>query len=194
MNNFIDRYTNMITVFLSLIQTIVIVSSMSLVYVDLKNKESDGFYNQQEESLNLYRSYKGITSGLRQFSASLANPPEEEDLSSAMWRYIVPIESDVNEMYTAFEMCLKVGRCDKGMLLELACDDAIDVSQKFYQSYGDILFDAYNNNIVEEHNNNIVTELQFNIFHFTSRCSKRPHSSLDLKWLDDYKIIMAKKE
>ncbi|MEZ8303823.1 hypothetical protein AB6C61_08255 [Vibrio splendidus] len=184
MIGFIERNEKFLNVVLSLIQTIVIVISIWFVYFDLKGKESEGFQNQQKESWNLYQDNKGTTLALRQFWQSLAFNPNDEELISAVTRYYVPIQYDASEMYTAFEMCLKVGSCDEEILLELACDDAISVSRLLYQDFGEVMFDGYDENL--------TSELHFNMYHFTGRCSKRSHHPSSFKWLDRYNNLIIK--
>lgn len=182
----IESKEKFLTVMLSLIQTIAIVISLGFVYFELKDNESEGFHNQQEASWNLYRSNKSTSLALRQFWQSLAYNANDETLSSSITLFYMPIAYDANEMYTAFEMCLKVGRCDEEMLLELACDDAISVSRLIYQDHGEILFYGYHKNL--------TSELNFNMFHFTSRCSKHFRHPSESKWLDNYNNLMAKKQ
>ncbi|MGR6838464.1 hypothetical protein ACU5DF_04855 [Aliivibrio wodanis] len=184
MIHFIDRYEKLIIIMFSMIQTIVIVASIFFAINEFKGKETDNYHNVRAESWDIYKSNKNTISALREFWHSVPLDYDKKSYHRAITLFYSPIESDVLEMYTEFEMCLRVDRCNEEILLELACSDAINVARIIYQDHGDVLFYAYSVNK--------SSELPINMFHFTKRCVEKASFVGDFEWLENYQKLVLK--
>ena len=158
------NHEKQLTLIMVFAQTLFIYLGVTVAIEELKGSEESQLYQKQAESWDIYKSNKEVEHLIDLYFEDHyeVEKSEEKKVTS---NFMLKNGLEVKQMYTEYELCISLNRCDEDVLITLACPKALSLADYLYEAEGATLFFwADSNDAFSKYNQ------ELNLYRFSRRC------------------------